>query len=590
MSEKTDRDAAVATRYVTIARCRYGPMIVRKPLCALLALVLTIFCNPAYAQGVPPERGPLERPRLPEFLREAPRPGFVLPPLPASPERRPSRPLAIVVKRFRIVGATVFDAAQLEALLAPFTGRSIGNDELEEARLAITRHYVAAGYVNSGALIPDQEIRDGVATIEVIEGRLAEIVVAGEHRFEPRFFRERVAAGAGPPLNVRELQERMQVILLDPQIERINAELGPGVRPGEAVLRLDVTEAKRNTFGVTVANNRSPVVGAKRVEAQFEWRNLLGRGEAWGLRQGLTSGLEDTTITLSVPLTAHDTRFNFKFERSDATVVEPPFDLIAIRNRSEALELGLVHPFVRTVSRELALGATLARRRNASFLLGQPFSFTPGLDDGKSAVAALRVSGDWSERSADQVLAARFTVSRGLDHFGATISNAGNPDSRFVTRLAQLQWARRLPGELGQLVARGDWQRSNDALLPSEKFALGGAQTVRGYRENAVVRDNGWVGSVEYRRPIGRLRAPLAGDDPDAGQVEIALFADAGSGRDHRGAAQRLSSFGAGLRWTPVRGALAQVYKGFAQRKIAQPTRDLQDSGVHFLFAMQVQF
>jgi len=558
----------------------------RAARCAPLAVALTIFFNSAAAQAPAPERAP----RLPEFLKEPPRPRFVLPPVEAAPEARPLRPLRTVVTRWRITGATAFPAAELEALLAPYTGRPIGNDELEEARLAITRRYVAAGYVNSGAVIPDQEIRDGVAEIRMIEGRLADIVVGGAHRFDPDFIRERVAPGAGPPLNVNALQERMQVLLLDPQFERINAELAPGLRPGEAVLRLDVTEAKRNTFGVTLANSRSPVVGGDRLEARFEWRNLLGRGDAWGLRQGLTKGLEDATFTFSAPVTARDTRLNFKYERSDATVVEPPFDLIDIENRSEAWEIGLSHPLVRTVSREVALGATLARRSNASFLLGQPFSFTPGVADGRSAVAALRLSADWSERSADEVLAARLTVSRGLRAFGATASDAGNPDSLFVTRLAQLQWAKRLPGELGQVVARADWQRSNGALLPSEKFALGGAQTVRGYRENALVRDHGWAGSIEYRRPIARLPFPGADGDAGEGQLEAALFADAGAGRDDGGAAQRLASFGFGLRWTPARGALAQLYKGFAQRRIPQASRDLQDSGVHFLAAIQVQF
>ena len=43
---------------------------------------------------------------------------------------------------------------------------------------------------------------------------------------------------AGPPLNVNRLQERMQLMLQDPVIERLSGELGPGVGRGEAVLRV----------------------------------------------------------------------------------------------------------------------------------------------------------------------------------------------------------------------------------------------------------------------------------------------------------------------------------------------------------------
>lgn len=544
---------------------------------------------PAAAQLAPAERPPLERPALPGFLREAPKPGFVLPPAPREPDSRISRPIRIVVSRFRVTGATVFPATELEALLAPFTGRPIGNDELEEARLALTRHYVAAGYVNSGAVLPDQRIGDGVVEIRVVEGRLADIAVGGQNAFRPGFIAGRMALAAGPPLNVNRLQERMQVLLQNPQIERINAELGPGLVPGEAVLRMDVTEAKQNTVGFSFANNRSPAVGANRFEAQAGLRNKLGLGESLNLRFGVTEGMDDYGVNAAIPLSARDTLLTLKWERTDAAVVEAPFNLIDIQNRSRAFEVGLSHPLARSVSRDVTAGATLANRSNASTLLGQPFSFTPGLADGRSVVTALRLSADWSERGADQVVAARLTASHGLDALDATV-NPGFPDSRFDSRLAQLQWAKRFPGEQGQLLVRADWQHANGTLLPAEKFAVGGAQSVRGYRENALVRDHGHVVSVEYRRPIGRIAFPLLEAGPEAGQLEAAVFADTGSARDDGEAAQRLSSWGLGLRWTPAPGMLAQLYKGFPRQKLQNPTRTLADRGIHFSIAVQTQF
>lgn len=556
---------------------------------ALLSVLLMASALPAAAQIAPLERAPIERPALPEFLREAPRPRFVLPPAPAVPDSRLSRSISIVVERFRISGATVFASAELEALLAPYTGRRIGNEELEQARLAISAHYLAAGYVNSGAVIPDQPFADGTIEIRVIEGTLTEIEVGGAHGFRPGFIRDRMALAAGPPLNVLRLQERMQVLLQNPQFERINAELGPGLRPGEAVLRLDVTEAKQQLVGFSFANNRSPAVGSDRAEAQVGWRNKIGLGESLGLRFGVTEGLDDFTANLAIPVSARDTLLTLKYERTGASVVEEPFNLIDIRNRSRSFEAGLSHPIVRTMSRDVSLGATLANRDNASFLLGQPFSFIPGLADGRSAVTALRLSGDWSERSSNEVLAARLTASHGLGWFGATV-NPGFPDSRFDSRLAQFQWARRLGAQRGQIVLRADWQRANGSLLPSEKFAVGGAQSVRGYRENALVRDNGWAFSVEYRRPLGRVGVPAFGTGPDDGQLELAVFSDAGKARDDGEAAKRLSSWGLGLRWTPAPGILAQIYKGFALQKIENPTKTPSDRGIHFLVALQAQF
>ena len=522
----------------------------------------------------PPERGPAERPPLPEFRKAPPQPRFELPPPPVYPSDRLSGGVRIVVSRFRVTGATAFPAEELQKLLEPFSGRPIGNEELEEARLAITRKYVSAGYVSSGAIIPDQEVRDGTVEIRVIEGRLAGMTVAGEHGFRPEFVESRMALGAGPPLNVARVQERMQLLLQNPQIERINAELGAGTRPGEALLRLDVTEAPRGTWGAAIANNRSPAIGSARGEISFAYRNPSGRGDALGFRVGAAEGLGDFLATYALPVSARDTALALKFERVDTQIVEAPFDLLDIENESEYAEVGLFHPVYRTLERRLDLGASLTRRTNASFLLGQPFSFSPGLEDGRSVVTALRLSADWVDRGLDQVFAARLTLSRGIDALGATILPGEEPDSRFTTGLAQVQLARRLGSRGDQVLLRADWQDAGESLLASEKFALGGAQSVRGYRENALVRDNGWVVSAEYRRPL-------------PGGLEGALFADHGESREHRGPRDDLSSVGVGLRWSPFPGVVAQLYKGFALVEPESRTSDLQDRGIHFSVAVQ---
>jgi hemolysin activation/secretion protein len=558
----------------------------------LIALALA-GALPALAQVPPAERAPAERPPLPDFLKEPAKPPVQLPPAPVVPEGRLSAALRVFVERYRVTGATAFGAEELEKVLAPWTGRMVGNEELEEARLALTRHYVAAGYVNSGAVIPDQKIERGTVEIQVIEGRLVEIVETGAHGFRPGFIRDRLALGAGPPLNVNRLQERMQILLQNPQIERINAELQPGLKPGEAVLRVDATEGKRHSVGMQYANNRSPAVGAERMELAFGFRNALGLGESWGLRVGDSDGLEDWLASVAVPVGARDTMLSLRVEENRARVIEPPFDRIDIANRSRFTEVGIAHPVWRTLSREVALGAALTRRRNASFLLGQPFAFTPGLRDGRSTVSALRLSADWTDRSAESVFAARMTLNLGIDRFGATVSDAGNPDSKFRTTLVQLQWARRLPGEQGQILLRADLQRSNDVLLPSEKLGIGGASTVRGYRENTLVKDNGAILSAEYRRAVGKF-APLGLNlGEEDGLLEVAVFFDAGAGRDENeagGGPRRLRAFGPGVRWTPVRGALVQLYKGFALDKVAVRDPKLPDRGVHFLFAWQAQF
>ena len=87
--------------------------------------------------------------------------------------------------------------------------------------------------------------------------------------------------------------------------------------------------------------------------------------------------------------------------------------------------------------------------------------------------------------------------------------------------MGQAQWARRLGVLDTELIARTDLQLAKEALLPLEQIAVGGRFSVRGYRENQLVRDNGWLASVEARIPVIRERRW-------ANYVQVAPFVDVG--------------------------------------------------------------
>jgi len=525
---------------------------------------------------------------LPELLPERAPPGFVLPPIPPPAADPPlSSGVRVRVARFRIVGNTVFSEDELRALVLGYEGREIGNEELEEVRTTLTRHYIGHGYINSGAVIPDQQVRDGVITLRIIEGRLTDITLGGDNRFHPDFVRERVRPPPQAPLNVTQLQERVQILLQNPQIERINAELSPGLRPGEAVLGVDLKEAPWREIGYTLANDRSPSIGGVRQELRAALRNLSGRGEELSLTAGKTKGLDDLAMMLAVPVSARDTSVWLRFEQNDSVVIEAPFDALQIEARSNSVEIGIRHPLLRTLNRELALGASLVRRDTESFLLGIPFSFSPGVVDGRSKVSALRLTADLVDRTAAEVSAARFTATRGLDAFDST-----HPP--FTIVLAQLQRVQILAQGRGQLLARLDGQAAFDPLPPSEKFSLGGAESVRGYREDLLVRDSGWNGSVEYRHRVARLPINFFGGSAEDGWIGAVPFIDAGQAKDREGSTpspHTLASIGLGVRWDIGRGVQMAAYRGWPLREVERRSDDdLQDRGVHYRLSVQKAF
>ncbi|MGH9798917.1 MAG: POTRA domain-containing protein [Blastocatellia bacterium] len=121
--------------------------------------------------------------QLPGFKTKKP---FILPPVEESetPAVKPHG-MKVTLERVDLNGNTVFDEAELQALIEPYLNRPVDVAELEALRFQITQHYIQHGYINSGALIPPQKLYDGVLKIDIIEGRLNRIDIEGEGWLHP---------------------------------------------------------------------------------------------------------------------------------------------------------------------------------------------------------------------------------------------------------------------------------------------------------------------------------------------------------------------------------------------------------------------
>ena len=446
----------------------------------------------------------------------------------------------------------------------------------------LTRLYVDRGYINSGATIPDQQVVDGIVTIRIIEGELTRVEVTGNERLSSGYLTGRVGVEEiGKPLNLASLQSRLLLLRQNPLIERIEAQLVPGDIPGEAVSRLNVIEARPYFASVTLANDNPPSTGSNRALLWLGHRNLSGWGDALSLGLGLTEGSKDFNARYAVPVSARGTELGFLHWKTAAEVIEAPFNELDIESDTETAGVSLTHPFYLTPNRQFSAGLTLQRRHNETQLLGVPFSLYPGAQDGKSTVTVLRLYQDWLDRGVDQVFAARSTLSIGIEAFGASVGPG--PDSRFVSWLGQCQWVKRL-GERGtQSLLRADVQLADDRLLPMEQFAVGGMRTVRGYRENTLVRDNAVVMSGEVRLPLYGLPDALRG-------IQLAAFVDYGQAWNHGGSTPpppNISSVGLGVLWDPMPGLHAELYWGYRLRKVPNPWDDLQDYGINFAVIWQ---
>jgi hemolysin activation/secretion protein len=281
-----------------------------------------------------------------------------------------------------------------------------------------------------------------------------------------------------------------------------------------------------------------------------------------------------------MPVTAADTAINLHWDYNGAGVISAAFSGLDISSTTITYGATVSQPLYRTPEQALSLSVSLDQRASDTFLLNQPFSFTPGFVNGRASATIVRIGVDWVDRRADQVLAIRSTVNRGLPVFGAT-NSAQQPNADFTYWLGQVQYVRAFGDS--QVVAKGGLQLSGAPLFPFEQLSIGGPDTVRGFPVNTLLTDNGILLSLEGRVPIARFRLPAVTGAETV--LRVAPFVDFGSGWNTGQPTPHpntLASVGVGLLWAINQAVSAQVYYGHGFETIQGLGHSLQEDGIYF--------
>jgi hemolysin activation/secretion protein len=537
------------------------------------------FQRPAPTPSEPPQ--PI-LPPLQEILPVTPTPN-----LPNQPPPSGEFPEKITVQRFEVNGSTVFSAAELNKITAPLTNKPIDFAQLLQVANDITQLYTSKGYVNSGAYIPgDQSFgKEGaVVKIAIVEGSVEDIVITGNQRLDPNYIKSRIALGAGKPLKIDRLIERLQILQQDPLIKSLATELTAGKTPGTSVIQIKVAENPTWIAGVTLANNRTPSIGEIQALVNVTQTNLTGLGDGLNLSYGKSEGSNSLDLNYNLPVNPNNGTVRLQYSNSNSRVVESPFDRLDINGTSQDIALGYRQPLIQTPSQEFALGVTLNHRvTDTGYLravIGDRIGYpSPGADpNGVTRLTAVRFSQDYVTRDTQQVFAVRSQVSVGINALNST-NNSSSPDGKFLTWRGQAQYVRALaPNSI--FLARVESQLADRPLVPLEQIGFGGQDTVRGYRQDLLLGDNGVLASVEARFPLFST--------PDRSQLlQIAPFFDMAwignkPGNTPSPRVNTIASTGIGLRYQTGDNFSAKLDYGIPFTAIEGGRRTGQEKGFYF--------
>ena len=500
-------------------------------------------------------------------------------PLPTAPQG-PS----LLLRQVILKGNTVRSSAQLDFLIAPYRNRQVTVQQLQDLAQAIQREYRSRGYLTTVAFVPPQQIEEGRVVIQVLEGRLGELIIEGQRYFSATQIRREWPLRMGEVLRYQPMRRSLQRMNANPD-RKVQALLRPGETTGTTNVVLKVQDRFPGHAGVFLDNEGTKSIGKDRAGWTIKYDNLFGRDHAVTL--GMVGGRHFGAgfAQYDVPIGSAGTRVALSATHSQVSP-RRQFKPFGVNGTSETYTAAVTQPLIVQDSVHLNLRAALDFLESRTKVLSEPSR--------RERLRVVRLESDVRLTDSNGTWTLGPELSFGIKGLGASsehnpmASRTGAPPN-FAKFRCDVTRAQRLPGST-QLIVSILGQLSGSKLTPQEQLYLGGATSVRGYPEGDYLADQGVVARLDYLVPS--YGVPLGWRIPGVkgflrDMLRYIFFLDKGYGRLRGATGTEHVSYnpmgvGVGLLFREIGGFTLRLEWGYSIGD--RPLTDDSRSAFHFRF------
>ena len=471
----------------------------------------------AFAQGAPP---PGANPGIisSQTLNRQQEEVRAVPPVPPAPDAgpavtAPARPPAPATPasnlRFTLTSVTFgsskfLSPEALQQAAAPYVGHEVGFADLDAIVHAVNALYDARGLVTARALLAPQAISGGVVHIDLIEGKIGKVQIQGARHQSDNEVLGHVGLATGNTIDVGALRHRLSLLNRTTDTQA-RLSLQPGEQFGLTDIQLSLIEPRPNVLQLIGDNYGYDSAGRFEGALYYRRTGLIGASDrATGYFSG-SAGALSGSLSYDAPILGPTSRLGASYGISRTNIVYGPFAVLKSQGVTQSWSVNYSQPLA---SSEFGL------------LLG---SLSAGISNTRNYVSNAYLGNSRTHR-----IGAGLTYSYARPGISLDVTvNGLYANAPIGGRIPKADFGVFSGTAAGEVLfgphvgvrVSGGWQAATvNGVSSDQLFQIGGATTVRGYRQGELTGDGGYFVNGELEM------FPLQG----RGSLTLFAFVDQG--------------------------------------------------------------
>jgi hemolysin activation/secretion protein len=390
----------------------------------------------------------------------------------------------ITLKHIQFEGVTILGDMELKGIVEPFLNTPMTYEQMLEIGMVVEQYYRKNNYL-ARAVLPPQDLTDGLLTVDVIESVFSKVEIEQELADLPNTQAHIEAIieaqqKTGEPLNSKSL-DRALALANDLPGMSAQGTLRQGREAGETELLLKLYQGRTRQTELTMDNAGSRSTGAIRLLANMTWFNPNDLADLLNVVAVHTQGSDYARLAYSVPVGVDGWRMGANASVMDYKVIVGEQGMVGAVGRAVTQGLEWVYPLLRADDRSATVTLTADTKKfentSAQGLL---------MSDYKAKVMAAQVAGFYRDLNPG---GGTGTYSLQLSHGGINLDGSLSQQTDATTVKTE--------GVFNKIRLNGSWQQpittktsgfvsytaqlTDKNLDSSEKMQLGGMNGVRAY-------------------------------------------------------------------------------------------------------------